>query len=155
MTDSLNIQKYMEEYDKIAVCNFHAVNEMHTLRNEVGRTHKWLVHAKFLAYLAVFSRFVCTAHHLVYSAHQLEEIQHTSYNQVCTNHHSLSGSSTLLIQVCTSHYPRTGLGSVCVEAPLCCSQIHFVSRFENAFQRCGRFSRPRRGARLAICCRIF
>ena len=28
MTDSLNIQKYMEEYDKIAVCNFHGVNEM-------------------------------------------------------------------------------------------------------------------------------
>ena len=63
--------------------------------NWAEHTYKWLVHTKFLAHLAVFSRFVCTAHHLVYRAHQLEETQHTSYNQVCTNHHSWSGSSTL------------------------------------------------------------
>ena len=47
---------------------------------------------------------------------------------------------------------QTRLVPVCVEAPLCCSPMHFVSRFENALRL---FSRPRRGARLAICCRVF
>ena len=52
---------------------------------------------------------MCTAHHLVYHAHQLEEIQYTSCNQVCTNRHSSRASSTLiLMQVCTSHYPWSG-----------------------------------------------
>ena len=58
-------------------------------------TYKWLEHTKFLAHLAVSSLSVCTAHHLVYSTHQLAKIQHTSYDGVCTNHHPSSGCSTL------------------------------------------------------------
>ena len=50
-------------------------------------TYKCLMHTKCLAHLAVISLPVCTAHHLVYCAHQMQKTQHTSYNQVCTNHH--------------------------------------------------------------------
>ena len=78
------IKVFFGGFPTLPECRVVMVVLLYTLRNEVGRTHRWLVHTKFLAHLAVFAWFV---HHLVYRAHQFEEIQHTSCSQVCTNHH--------------------------------------------------------------------